>query len=441
MTFYKISANISSKHIKTYAIDIKGFFVAIPEKLAQYVTEIGLYQAKWHDTELSMLDMRKLASLSDQQLSTINTQGLFKDDKIRTCRYIPGRKTPLTVDEIISLVTGNFSDHKNKRHNSKTDYKINWEVVHKRRLLEDFEVCDYSIVPLDKVKHLPNFHKHFPVHLIQRLSEMSDEQYNNIFSRRLLWNPYLSSERFGDNWIKNKEFVHNPEKLNDHKSCVGYNKKTKRTIRFKESALGYDFWNHIFWLARLSPDKWRKIERYNLSMFSTYDMVTYMNLSDETLQKISLKAMAKHIYYAFEKNIWNMVLKLDTLDDLAVRKYGKIYEDIKHYKNAPKLKEIALAKTLGWENDSSKILKDELSARVISMQKCVEILESFGIYWTENMSDSDLDKQYKKLAMRYHPDRIEETDTEDNEKFQELASAVNTLKKHITAKQVNKKHR
>ena len=415
--------------------------MTIPEELAQYVTSIGLYQAKWHDTELSLLDVRKLAKLSAQQLSTINTQGLFKDDKIRTCRYISGRKTPLTVDEVISLVTGNFSDHKNKRHNSKTDYKINWDVVHKRGLLEDFKVCDYSLVPLDKVKYLPSFHKHFPVHLIQRLSEMPDEQYNNIFSRRLLWNPYLVSVRFVDNVIKNKEFVHNPEKLNDHKSCIGYDKKTKRTIRFKESALGYDFWNHIFWLARLSPEKWRKIEKYNLFMFSTYDMVAYMNLSDETLKKISLKAMAKHTYYAFEKNIWNMVLRLDVLDDLAVRKYGKIYDDIAYYKNAQKLKEAAAAKSAGWENDSSKIFKDELSAKVISRQKCIEILKTFGIYWTENMSGIDLDKQYKKLAMRYHPDHTKETDTENNEKFQELAYAVNTLKKYIVAEQVNNNHR
>ena len=153
----------------------------VPEKLSKYVVETGPYSAKWHDCELSLVDIRKLSSLSAEQLLEIDTHGLFKDDKIRTCRYIYGRKTPLTVDEVIALITGNFLNVKNKRHNSKTDYKINWDNVYKRRLLEDFDVSGvYDIVPSDKVEHLPNFHKHFPIHLIQRLSEMPDKQYNNI---------------------------------------------------------------------------------------------------------------------------------------------------------------------------------------------------------------------------------------------------------------------
>lgn len=414
----------------------------VPEKLSKYVVETGPYSAKWHDCELSLVDIRKLSGLSEEQLSEIDTQGLFKDDKVITCRYIFGRKTPLTVDEIIALVTGNFINVKNKRHNSKTDYKINWDNVYKRRLLEDFEVSDFSIVPLDKVQQLPVFYKHFPIHLIQRLSEMPDKQYNNIFIRRLLWIPYLNTERFGHDWIKNKEFVHNPKKLNDHKSCVGYNKETKRTLRFKESALGYDFWNHIFWLARLSPEKWRKIEKYNLLMFSTYDMVAYMNLSDETLEKISVKAMARHIHYAFERNVWNMTLNLDVLDDLAVRKYGKVYEDIAHYRKAQQLKEEALRKTLGYGQDSSSVLKEESSVKFIPMEKCIEILKTYGIYWNENMSDAELDKKYKKLARKYHPDLVSiDPNKENNKKFQELANAVNTLKKHIMAQKLQNKSR
>lgn len=415
----------------------------VPEKLSKYVVETGPYSARWHDCELSLVDIRKLSGLSEEQLSEIDIHGLFKDDKIRTCRYICGRKTPLTVDEVITLITGNFPDVKNKRHNSKTDYKINWDTVYKRRLLEDFDVSNvWNIVPLDKVQQLPNFHKHFPIHLIQRLSEMPDKQYDNIFKRKLLWIPYLNTERFGSDWIKNKEFVHNPAKLNDHKSCIGYNKETKRTLRYKESALGYDFWNHVFWLARLSPEKWRKIEKYNLLMFSTYDMVAYMNLSEETLEKISAKAMARHIYYAFAKNIWNITLNLDVLDDLAVRKYGKVYEDVAHYRKAQQLKEAALRKKLGYGQDSNGVLKEELGVKFIPMEKCIEILQTYGIYWDENMSDDELDKKYKNQAKKYHPDLLTDAPNKDNnEKFQELANAVNTLKKYIKARNARYKRR
>ncbi|GEM_PF-3698513 len=401
----------------------------IPENLCKYVNITGPYQARWHDTHLSFPDIYKLKALTPQQLQDIESHGLFKDDKQRTCRYIPGRKTPLTVDEVIMLVTGNFTDHKNKRHNPKTDYKINWTNVEKRKLLEDFTVATLQPVPNFKVKDLPAFHKHFPIHLIQRLSEMSDIQFNNIFERRLLWNPYLINERFGHDFIKNKEFVHNPKKLNDHKSCFGYDKTTKRTIRYKESALGYDFWNHIFWLARLSPEKWEKIDRYNLLMFSTYDMVYYMNLDNDILEKVITKAMFRHVHYAFSQNVWNVTLKLNILDDLALRKYGKLYEDIAHYKKASELNALATKMSLGYGIESADCVERDLKFKPISKEECLKILDKFGVSWTEEETIESLTTQYKQLAKKYHPD----CDKYEQylEQFNQLAIAVNTLKKHI----------
>ena len=404
----------------------------IPENLCKYITVIGPYQARWHDMLLSFPDIHKLKDLTPQQLEDIEYHGLFKDDKQRTCRYIPGRKTPLTVDEVIMLVTGNFTDHKNKRHNPKTDYKINWTNVEKRKLLEDFTVATLQPVPNFKVKDLPAFHKHFPIHLIQRLSEMSDIQFNNIFERKLLWNPYLINERFGHDLIKGKEFVHNPLKLNDHKSCFGYDKTTKRTIRYKESALGYDFWNHIFWLARLSPEKWEKIDRYNLLMFSAYDMVCYMNLDNDVLEKATSKAIFRHIHYAFAQNTWNVTLKLNVLDDLSLRKYGKLYEDIAHYKKAPELQALAATMSLGYGVDSADSMKKDLKFRPMSMDECFKILNNFGISWAENMPIESLTAQYRQLAKKYHPDI--NNSQRYLEQFNQLAIAVNTLKKHILYK-------
>ncbi|MBN2778558.1 MAG: hypothetical protein JXR36_13000 [Bacteroidales bacterium] len=382
--------------------------------------------------ELNLRDMRMLSNLTDNQLDEIEIHGLFKDDKVRTCRFIPTRSTPLTISEVVALVTGNFPEHKNKRHNRKTDYKINWDVVEKRKLLHDFSIGALSAVPLEKVDQLPKFHKHFPVHLIQRLSEMSDTQYNNIFERKLIWNPYLNTERFGHDWVKNKEFVHNPEKINIHKSCFGYDKKTKRTERFKESALGYDFWNQIFWLARLSPENWRKVEQYNLLMFSASDMATYMNLSDGTLQKVSDKAMFRHVHYAFKKNIWNVTFRIDILDDMAARKYGKIYKDISHYKKAPELITKVNGLTMGWGSNSDDAVKKELGVNFIPKDECFKIIASFGINWTEAMPELSLTKQYRKIAASYHPD-LASKDKQDEykEKFGTLALAVNTLKKYI----------
>lgn len=404
----------------------------IPEKLSKYVTSIGSYQAIWQDMELGFVEIRKLLNLSEAQLEEIEQHGLFKNDKKRTCRYITNRPTPLTVDEVISLVTGNFIDHKNKRHNSKTNYKINWDMVDKRGLLQDFPVTDSSLVPLDKVEQLPRFYKHFPIHLIQRLSEMSETQYNNIFERKLIWNPYLNTERFGHDWVKNKEFVHNPNKINIHKSCFGYNKETKRTERFMESALGYDFWNHVFWLARLSPKKWEKIEKYNLLMFSPYDMVCYMNLDDEVLEKIVKKAMFRHVMYAFSRNVWNVTLRLDILDDLAIRKYGDLYENIKHYKKAKELQKQATQMSLGWGLESDETVKKELGVELLSKSKCLEIISSFGIRWTEDMPELSLTKQYWKISTKYHPDTVKKDKQQEYEqKFKELSTAVNTLKKYL----------
>ncbi|MBP5708011.1 MAG: hypothetical protein J6W79_03375, partial [Alphaproteobacteria bacterium] len=381
----------------------------IPEKLSKYVTSTGEYRAAWHDMELGVIEIRKLLALSESQLDDIEKHGLFKDDKKRTCRYITNRPTPLTVDEVIALVTGNFPSNKNKRHNSKTDYKINWDMVEKRGLLQDFPVTISSLVPLSRVEQLPDFHKHFPIHLIQRLSEMSDVQYNNIFERKLIWNPYLNTERFGHDWVKNKEFVHNPNKINVHKSCFGYNRETKRTERFMDSALGYDFWNQIFWLARLSPEKWDKIEKYNLLMFSTYDMVCYMNLDDDVLDKVLRKAMFRHIHYAFSRNVWNVTLKLSILDDLALRKYGDLYENIKHYKKAPLLQRQATLMSLGWGLESDDKVKKELSVELMSKSKCLEVISSFGIHWSEGMSELSLTKQYWKVIAKYHPDKVTES--------------------------------
>ncbi len=402
----------------------------IPANLRKYITVVGPYQAQWHDMSLSFPDIHKLKDLAPQQLEDIESHGLFKDDKQRTCRYIPGRKTPLTVDEVIMLVTGNFFGHKNKRHNPKTDYTINWENVEKRKLLEDFTVVSLHPVPNFKVKDLPNFHKHFPVHLIQRLSEMPDIQFNNIFERKLLWNPYLINERFGHDFIKNKEFVHNPLKLNDHKSCFGYDKTTKRTIRYKESALGYDFWNHIFWLARLSPEKWRKIDKYNLLMFSTYDMVCYMNLADDVLEKVTSKAIFRHIHYAFSQNVWNVTLKLNILDDLSLRKYGKLYEDIAHYKKASELKTLATKMSLGYGVESAGCVEKDLKFSPISQDECLRILNSFGVSWTENMPIESLTAQYRQLVKKYHPDI--NNSKQHMEQFNQLAIAINTLKMYIS---------
>ena len=76
------------------------------------------------------------------------------------------------------------------------------------------------------------------------------------------------------------------------------------------------------------------------------------------------------------------------------------------------------------------------------MEKCIEILQTYGIYWVENMSDDELDKKYKKQAKKYHPDLLTDAPNKDNnEKFQELANAVNTLKKYIKARNARYKRR
>ena len=412
----------------------------IPERLSKYIVSIEPYKAAWHDMELGFVDIRKLLNLSDDQLEVIEKHGLFKDNKKRTCRYITNRSTPLTVDEVIALVTGNFIEHKNKRHNRNTNYEINWKVVYERRLLEDFSVPALPVVSLDKVQHLPPYHKHFPIHLIQRLSEMPSVQYNNIFERKLIWNPYLNTERFGHDWVKNKEFVHNPQKINIHKSCFGYNKETKRTERFMESALGYDFWNQVFWLARLSPEKWRKIERYNLLMFSAYDMSCYMNLDDKTLEKLVRKAMFRHVHYAFSRNVWNVTLRLDILDDLAIRKYGKLFEDIQHYKKAQELKQQAMHISLGWGNNSEEHVKNELAPTMIPKSTCIEILSKYGINWTETISELSLKKQYWKVSAKLHPDKAKPSNaTEQEAKFKELTLAVNTLRKYMSMNNAKKR--
>lgn len=411
----------------------------IPEKLSKYIASVDEYHAVWHDMELGFIEIRKLLKLSELQLADIELQGLFKDNKKRTCRYIPNRKTPLTVDEVIELVTGNFKDHKNKRHSRKTNYEINWDIVNKRKLLDDFPVATMDLVHFNKVDQLPIFHKHFPIHLIQRLSEMSDIQYNNMFKRKLLWNPYLNTERFGHDWIKNKEFIHNPEKINIHKSCFGYNKKTKRTERFKDSALGYDFWNQIFWLARLSPQKWEKVEQYNLIMFSAYDMATYINLSHKTLEKISNSMMFRHIHYAFKKNVWNVTLRVDILDDLSLRKYGQIYTDISHYKKANELIIKSKEIKLGWGNNSDEAVKKELGVNFMPKEECFKIIANFGISWKEDMPESSLTKQYWKIIAKYHPDKTQEKNIDSGEKFKELSIAVNTLRKYIEIESIRKK--
>ncbi|MBP3544785.1 MAG: hypothetical protein J6J82_00565, partial [Alphaproteobacteria bacterium] len=71
----------------------------IPEGLSKYIVSIEPYKAAWHDMELGFVDIRKLLTLSDEQLEVIEKHGLFKDNKKRTCRYITNRSTPLTVDE------------------------------------------------------------------------------------------------------------------------------------------------------------------------------------------------------------------------------------------------------------------------------------------------------------------------------------------------------
>ena len=74
--------------------------------------------------------------------------------------------------------------------------------------------------------------------------------------------------------------------------------------------------------------------------------------------------------------------------------------------------------------------------------KCIEILQTYGIYWNENMSDDELDKKYKNQAKKYHPDLLTDAQNKDNnEKFQELANAVNTLKKYIKARNARYKRR
>ena len=43
----------------------------VPEKLSKYVVETGPYSAKWHDCELSLVDIRKLSGLSEEQFERL----------------------------------------------------------------------------------------------------------------------------------------------------------------------------------------------------------------------------------------------------------------------------------------------------------------------------------------------------------------------------------
>ena len=96
--------------------------------------------------------------------------------------------------------------------------------------------------------------------------------------------------------------------------------------------------------------------------------------------------------------------------------------------------------SLGWGLESDETVKKELAANLMPKSKCLEIISSFGIHWTENMTELALTKQYWKISAKYHPDKVQNTNHEKYEqKFKDLAVAVNTLKKYMMMS--NKKQR
>ena len=131
----------------------------------------------------------------------------------------------------------------------------------------------------------------------------------------------------------------------------------------------------------------------------------------------------------FSQNVWNVTLKLNILDDLSLRKYGKLYEDIAHYKKASELKTLATKMSLGYGVESAGCVEKDLKFSPISKDECLRILNSFGVSWTENMPIESLTAQYRQLVKKYHPDI--NNSKQHMEQFNQLAIAVNTLKEHM----------
>ena len=46
---------------------------------------------------------------------------------------------------------------------------------------------------------------------------------------------------------------------------------------------------------------------------------------------------------------------------------------------------------------------------------------------SKNASSDEIKKQYKKMAMKYHPDRCKENKDEASAKFKEISNAYNVL--------------
>jgi hypothetical protein len=402
----------------------------IPENLSKYITtdEQG---AVWHDARLSKYNIGNLRGLSDSDLAEINANGLFKRG--------PDGSEPIAPDKICDLFynagarrKGCFWN-KNGRHNARDDYKIDWQAVRERGLFNDFPTAQMPPVEHGQdIRSLPDFPKRFPFELIQRLSKITKVQYENIFSRDLLYNPYLNTGRWYSG-SDNGNFIHNPKLLNERRGY--YSKGTKSRKMDEEVALGYGFWNHLLWLAGLSTQKWRKIHEYNLLAYKTEDMIVYMRLSDDTLKKISEKSFYKTGGYC-NKTIWNSIRCIGGLDDLCVRKYGKVYEDVAHF---PKL-QILKEKYEKQEEEDRRIGALFMAylfnfTGFLEKDKSVLTLKNFGVDLPADPSAGEIKNAMQSLARLYHPDKAPAGREKDyTEKFKEISAAVWNLRKCLEHK-------
>jgi len=396
----------------------------IPENLSKYITADERCAA-WHNVLLSKYNIQCLSKLSCSDLAEIDANDLFKQDSDGKC---------VAPDRVYEFVAKFRNWAKKKRRN----YTIDWKTIRRRGLLGDFSPAQLPFVESASVKVLPNFQTRFPVELVRRLSKIKEIHYENIFSRGLLYDPYLNSHRWRRE-SRNGPFVHNPELLNNRVSCY-FHSRSRERIRFEDTALGYDFWNHLLWLAGLSPKKWRKIEKYNLLSYKTEDMIAYMRLSDDTLKKINEKSFI-YWYISGTKAIWNSVRRIGGLDDVCVRRYGKVYEDVAHFPKARKLKEEYEKREAEEQIMAAYFIAHFFGdTSLLDKNNSIKALKKYGVNLPKNPSAKEIKDALWILARLYHPDKAPAGREKDyTEKFQEISAATTTLRKLISQKSGRKK--